>query len=108
MLAISRLVLDNFRHVKAFWIKVGLKLAQISLAFGVDDLDGTVVEEKISHAAGVDTGQAIERDELVPGHPGGRPRAGRTRHALQRGAALRRQWLSLSACRGRASAESIS
>jgi aminodeoxyfutalosine synthase len=65
MLAVSRLVLDNFRHIKAFWINVGLKLAQVSLAFGVDDLDGTVVEEKISHAAGVDTGQAIERDELV-------------------------------------------
>jgi len=65
MLAIGRLVLDNFLHIKAFWINVGLKLAQVSLAFGVDDLDGTVVEEKISHAAGVDTGQAIERDELV-------------------------------------------
>jgi aminodeoxyfutalosine synthase len=65
ILAVSRLVLDNFRHIKAFWINVGLKLAQVSLAFGVDDLDGTVVEEKISHAAGVDTGQAIERDELV-------------------------------------------
>ncbi len=65
MLAVGRLVLDNFRHIKAFWINVGLKLAQVSLAFGVDDLDGTVVEEKISHAAGVDTGQAIEREELV-------------------------------------------
>jgi aminodeoxyfutalosine synthase len=65
MLAVGRLVLDNFRHIKAFWINVGLKLAQVSLAFGVDDLDGTVVEEKISHAAGVDTGQVIARDELV-------------------------------------------
>lgn len=65
MLAVGRLVLDNFRHVKAFWINVGLKLAQVSLAFGVNDLDGTVVEEKISHAAGVDTAQAIERNELV-------------------------------------------
>ena len=65
MLATGRLVLDNFRHVKAFWINIGLKLAQVSLTFGVDDLDGTVVEEKISHAAGVDTGQAIPREELV-------------------------------------------
>ncbi|HQG54906.1 MAG TPA: aminofutalosine synthase MqnE [Thermoleophilia bacterium] len=65
VLAVGRLVLDNFRHVKAFWINVGLKLAQVSLAFGVDDLDGTVVEEKISHAAGVDTGQELTRDELV-------------------------------------------
>ena len=65
MLAVGRLVLDNFSHVKAFWINVGLKLAQVSLAFGANDLDGTVVEEKISHAAGVDTGQALEREELV-------------------------------------------
>lgn len=65
MLAVSRLVLDNFRHIKAFWINVGLKLAQVSLAFGVNDLDGTVVEEKISHAAGVDTGQELSRAELV-------------------------------------------
>jgi aminodeoxyfutalosine synthase len=65
MLAVGRLVLDNFRHVKAFWINVGLKLAQVSLAFGVNDLDGTVVEERISHAAGVQTGQELEREELV-------------------------------------------
>jgi len=65
VLAAGRLVLDNFRHVKAFWINVGLKLAQVSLSFGVNDLDGTVVEEKISHAAGVDTGQELTRAELV-------------------------------------------
>ena len=65
MLAVGRLVLDNFRHIKAFWINVGLKLAQVSLSFGVNDLDGTVVEEKISHAAGVDTGQELTRAELV-------------------------------------------
>ena len=65
MLAAGRLVLDNFRHIKAFWINVGLKLAQVSLVFGVNDLDGTVVEEKISHAAGVDTGQELSKAELV-------------------------------------------
>jgi aminodeoxyfutalosine synthase len=65
MLAAGRLVLDNFRHIKAFWINVGLKLAQVSLLFGVNDLDGTVVEEKISHAAGVDTAQALSKAELV-------------------------------------------
>ena len=65
MLAVGRLMLDNFRHIKAFWINVGLKLAQVSLSFGVNDLDGTVVEEKISHAAGVDTGQELSRAELV-------------------------------------------
>ena len=65
MLAAGRLVLDNFRHIKAFWINVGLKLAQVSLVFGVNDLDGTVVEEKISHAAGVDTAQELSKAELV-------------------------------------------
>jgi len=65
MLAVSRLVLDNFPHVKAFWIMLGIKVAQLSLLFGVDDLDGTVVEEKITHAAGADTAQAITREELM-------------------------------------------
>lgn len=65
MLAVSRLVLDNFQHIKAFWIMLGLKLAQLSLLFGVDDLDGTVVEEKITHAAGADTGQSLAREELL-------------------------------------------
>ncbi|QGG47758.1 aminofutalosine synthase MqnE [Heliorestis convoluta] len=64
-LAIARLMLDNFDHIKAFWIMIGPKLAQVSLAFGVDDIDGTVVEEKITHAAGADTGQALTRQELV-------------------------------------------
>jgi len=65
MLAVSRLVLDNFPHVKAFWIMLGLKVAQLSLLFGVDDLDGTVVEERITHAAGAETGQSISREELL-------------------------------------------
>ena len=65
MLAVSRLVLDNFPHMKAFWIMLGLKVAQLSLLFGVDDLDGTVVEEKITHAAGADTDQSISRDDLL-------------------------------------------
>jgi aminodeoxyfutalosine synthase len=65
MLAVSRLVLDNFPHVKAFWIMLGIKVAQISLLFGVDDLDGTVVEEKITHAAGAETDQSISRSELL-------------------------------------------
>ncbi len=65
MLAVSRLVLDNFPHIKAFWIMLGLKVAQLSLLFGVDDLDGTVVEEKITHAAGAETDQLISREELL-------------------------------------------
>ena len=64
-LAISRLMLDNFPHIKAFWIMLGLKLAQLSLSFGVDDLDGTVIEEKITHAAGAQTAQGISRQGLI-------------------------------------------
>ncbi len=65
MLAISRLLLDNFPHIKAFWIMLGTKLAQVSLGFGVDDLDGTVVEEHITHAAGAETAQALSKQELI-------------------------------------------
>jgi len=64
-LAVGRLYLDNFRHIKAFWINIGPKLAQLSLFFGVDDIDGTVVEEKISHAAGATTGQEMAVEDLV-------------------------------------------
>jgi len=64
-LAVARLVLDNFDHIKAFWIMVGPKLAQVSLQFGVDDVDGTVVEEKITHAAGADTEESIAKDDLI-------------------------------------------
>jgi aminodeoxyfutalosine synthase len=64
--AVSRLMLDNFDHIKAFWIMVGLKIAQLSLLFGVDDLDGTVIEERITHAAGADTDTAIPTKNLIP------------------------------------------
>ncbi|MTV47458.1 aminofutalosine synthase MqnE [Heliobacillus mobilis] len=64
-LAMARLMLDNFDHIKAFWIMVGPKLSQVSLSFGVDDIDGTVVEEKITHAAGAESGMVMTRQELV-------------------------------------------
>ncbi|MEW6408510.1 MAG: aminofutalosine synthase MqnE [Nitrospirota bacterium] len=64
-LAISRLVLDNFDHIKAFWIMLGEKIAQVSLYFGVDDIDGTVVEEKITHAAGATRGEELTKEDLV-------------------------------------------
>jgi len=63
--AVSRLMLDNFDHIKAFWIMLGQKLAQVSLSFGADDLDGTVVEERITHAAGARTPQQLACDEIV-------------------------------------------
>lgn len=63
-LAIARIYLDNFDHIKAYWIVHGLKLAQVSLSYGVDDLDGTVMEEKIYHLAGAKTPEEQTRETL--------------------------------------------
>ncbi len=63
-LAVSRLLLDNIPHLKAFWVMLGPKLAQISLCFGVDDVDGTVMEERITHMAGAQTPQGLTRAQL--------------------------------------------
>jgi aminodeoxyfutalosine synthase len=63
-LAVSRLLLDNFPHLKAFWVMLGPKLAQTSLCFGVDDVDGTVMEERITHMAGAKTPQGLTRSQL--------------------------------------------
>ena len=52
VIAVARLFLDNFKHVKTFFVNLGINLAQVSLSFGADDFDGTLVEEKISHNAG--------------------------------------------------------
>ena len=57
--AVARLMLDNIPHVKAFWIATGVEVAQTALWFGVDDLDGTVQEEKIYHMAGARTPEAM-------------------------------------------------
>src|SRR6187549_629753 len=62
--AVSRLMLDNIPHVKAFWIATGVEVAQVSLWFGVDDLDGTVQEEKIYHMAGARTPEAMTTREI--------------------------------------------
>jgi aminodeoxyfutalosine synthase len=59
MIATARLLLDNFPHIKVFWIMAGIKLAQVALSFGADDLDGTVDEERITHAAGAATPQSL-------------------------------------------------
>jgi aminodeoxyfutalosine synthase len=64
-LAVARLMLDNFPHIKAFWIMIGPKLAQLSLAFGANDIDGTVIEEKITHMAGAQTPMGLTRPQLL-------------------------------------------
>ena len=62
--AVARLMLDNIPHVKAFWIATGVEVAQTALWFGVDDLDGTVQEERIYHMAGASTPEAMTPDEI--------------------------------------------
>jgi aminodeoxyfutalosine synthase len=62
--AVARLMLDNVPHVKAFWIATGVGVAQTSLWFGVDDLDGTVQEERIYHMAGAPTPEAMTPAEI--------------------------------------------
>ena len=62
--AVSRLMCDNIAHVKAFWIATGVEVAQTALWFGVDDLDGTVQEEKIYHMAGARTPEAMTTRQL--------------------------------------------
>ncbi|MBW4054119.1 MAG: aminofutalosine synthase MqnE [Proteobacteria bacterium] len=64
-LAIARVYLDNFDHIKAYWIMLGEKIAQVSLSFGVNDLDGTVVEEKIGHDAGANSPQSLTKEGII-------------------------------------------
>lgn len=63
-IAVSRLLLDNFDHIKAYWVMLSPSIAQIALRFGANDMDGTVVEEKIYHDAGANTAEFTPRGEL--------------------------------------------
>ncbi|CAJ1001459.1 aminofutalosine synthase MqnE [Brevibacillus aydinogluensis] len=64
-MAISRLMMDNFQHIKAYFINIGTQLTQVSLTMGMSDVHGTLIEERISHSAGALTQQALTVDELV-------------------------------------------
>ncbi len=64
VMALSRLMLDNFPHIKAYWIMLGIPTAQIALSFGADDIDGTVVHEKIYHDAGSTSPQELTVEEI--------------------------------------------
>jgi aminodeoxyfutalosine synthase len=64
-IAVARLLLDNIAHVKAYWIMMTPRIAQIAQRFGADDIDGTVVEERIYHDAGATTSQSLRRGELL-------------------------------------------
>ncbi len=64
VMATSRLMLDNFPHIKAYWVMLSPKLAQVALGYGADDMDGTIVEEHITHDAGATTAQGLTESEL--------------------------------------------
>lgn len=64
-IAVARLMLDNFPHIKAYWVMIGPKLAQVALSFGADDMDGTVKEEVITHMAGAETEQSLGHQTLI-------------------------------------------
>jgi aminodeoxyfutalosine synthase len=64
-IAVARLMLDNIPHVKAYWVMMTPRIAQIALRFGADDIDGTIVEERIYHDAGATTMQGLRRAELL-------------------------------------------
>ncbi|MRR06673.1 MAG: aminofutalosine synthase MqnE [Deltaproteobacteria bacterium] len=63
--AIARLYLDNFNNIKAYWVLLGEKIAQVALAFGANDLDGTVVDERIGHEAGAESPRGMTREEIL-------------------------------------------
>jgi aminodeoxyfutalosine synthase len=63
-IAVSRLYLDNFDHIKAYWVMLGEKISQVALKFGADDIDGTIIEEKITRSAGGLTGGQLTAEQL--------------------------------------------
>lgn len=62
--AAARLMLDNFDHIKAYWVMIGESLAQVALNFGADDLDGTIIEERITHTAGATSAKGLTREAM--------------------------------------------
>jgi aminodeoxyfutalosine synthase len=64
VVALSRLLLDNVPHVKAYWVMLGREVAQLALRCGADDLDGTISDERITLAAGGTAGTGMSRDEI--------------------------------------------
>ena len=63
-IAVARLLLDNFDHIKAYWVMIGEKLAQVALSYGADDLDGTIIEERITHTAGATSAKGLTRKQM--------------------------------------------
>ena len=103
--AVCRLLFDNIDHVKNFWVMHGLSNAAMSLNFGADDLDGSVVEYKITHDADhYGTPNTMTREDLLAAHPRRRLHPGRAGHPLQHRAPVRRTAVDRRAA-GRAAAD---
>ena len=64
-IAVSRIYLDNFPHITAYWVGLGMKLAQVALSYGADDLHGTIIEEHIFHMAGATSPQLQTEAEMI-------------------------------------------
>ena len=64
-LAVSRIYLDNFDHITAYWVGLGMKLAQVALSYGADDLHGTIIEEHIFHMAGATSPQLQTEADMI-------------------------------------------
>ncbi len=64
-IAVARLYLDNFKHIKAYWITLGERIAQLALNYGADDIDGTILEERIVHAAGTEAALGHAKEKLI-------------------------------------------
>jgi aminodeoxyfutalosine synthase len=64
-IAVARLLLDNIAHIKAYWVMMTPRIAQVAQRFGADDIDGTIVEERIYHDAGATTSQSLRRSQLL-------------------------------------------
>ena len=64
-IAVSRIVLSNFRSVRAYWVGLGEKLAQVALNYGANDIDGTIMEEKVTHSAGADSPRSLTVERIV-------------------------------------------
>jgi len=64
-IAVSRIVLRNFKSIRAYWVALGEKLAQVALNYGANDLDGTLMEERVTHAAGAKTPLMLPRNKVL-------------------------------------------
>ena len=102
VLAVSRLMLDNVPHIKGFWIATGVEVAQLSLWFGVSDLDGTVQEERIYHMAGSDTPEAMTTSAIrrLIRAAGREPVERDTLYNVVTGPEARRRWTDVESTRG--------